>query len=581
MDTIGGKRMVARTSSAWRLALAGLFFVLVGSLNAQTVDGLLDDPVLRDKIDPLMALDLADAGDEETITCFVILESTGATLLKDQLPVPQRIELYRRLAFDMQLRLLEEVAGEHGEAMSLIEQHWLLNAMIVEGKPSDIRRLARNKKVRKIARGGQIRLIDPSETITVVASQGTAWNVAMVGADDGWGRGYDGSGIIVGHLDTGVDPSHPALAGKWAGYWYDAVEGRSEPYDDHGHGTHTLGTLLGGDGEGSWDFDIGVAPGAQWVGAKVLDDKGNGSYRQCLNGLQYIVELKSHGVDVRIVCGSWTLDDMGYDVLLDVCNTLLDLDILPVFAVGNDGPEPGSADVPGCYPSVLAVGALDEDGLTPAFSSRGPAPRLNAGETAPLVPNSRFHKPDLSAPGVSVCSSVPGGGYALMSGSSMAAPHVAGAAALLLDKNPSLLPRDLAAALLGSARPTLVAAVLPDNNIGWGILDIQAALASVQDAMATAVEDPIRLEPAVSVRTGRGAGAIISYSLSRGVSGSIEVYDLAGRLVRRFEVQGNGSPRETYWDGADSHGRRVTSGVYVARLTGGSVQSSRTFSLIR
>ena len=582
--TFGGMFMAVRYAFACKLFLVGILSLTFCSAYAQTVVDDADDPVLRDKMDHQMALDLAQADPEATITCFVILENTAASSLKDQMPVPRRIELYRRLAFDMQERLLDEI-GRDGpgaqDGISLLEQHWLLNAMVVEGKPRDIRRLVRNKKVRKVSRGGRIRLLDPFSSSSTVVDQGTSWNVAMVGADGGWDSGFDGDGVVIGHLDTGADFTHPALAGKWAGYWYDAVNGRSEPYDDHGHGTHTLGTLVGGDGLGAWPYDIGVAPGARWVGAKVLDDKGRGTYRQCLRGLQYIVELKTEGVDVRIICGSWTLDDMGRDVLIDVCNTLLDLDVLPVFAVGNDGPGPGSVDVPGCYPSVLAVGALDEENHTPDFSSRGPAPRINADSVAPLVPNNRFFKPDLAAPGVHISSAAPGGGYALMSGSSMAAPHVAGAAALLLQKNPSLDPRELAAALLGSARPPLSVAVLPNNDMGWGMLDIRAALAAVSNSSVTAAPESDTFAPALSVRVGRGAGAIVSYALQRGASGRIEIYDLAGRLVRRLEVTGDGSPRETYWDGADVRGRRVTSGVYVVRLSGAGVDASRSFALIR
>src|SRR5262249_10502120 len=101
------------------------------------------------------------------------------------------------------------------------------------------------------------------------------WNVTKVHAPDVWsGPGYDGTGVLIGSMDTGFDPSHPALAGKWRGgtnSWIDIINGLPSPYDDHGHGTHTIGTMVGGDGAGPFASDIGVAYGAHFISAKVLD----------------------------------------------------------------------------------------------------------------------------------------------------------------------------------------------------------------------------------------------------------------------------------------------------------------------
>jgi subtilisin family serine protease len=95
------------------------------------------------------------------------------------------------------------------------------------------------------------------------------WGISMVSAPQCWNDGYDGTGIIVGNIDTGVDHDHPAFHGRWvSGGWFDGINGLPDPYDDHGHGTHTMGTICGGDGNGSDPNDIGVAPGANFIAAK-------------------------------------------------------------------------------------------------------------------------------------------------------------------------------------------------------------------------------------------------------------------------------------------------------------------------
>ncbi len=95
------------------------------------------------------------------------------------------------------------------------------------------------------------------------------WGIDTVKAPLCWNDGYDGSGIIVGNIDTGVEVTHPAFGSRWVpGGWFDGVNGQPNPYDDHGHGTHTMGTICGGDGNGPFVDDIGVAPGAQFIAAK-------------------------------------------------------------------------------------------------------------------------------------------------------------------------------------------------------------------------------------------------------------------------------------------------------------------------
>jgi hypothetical protein len=574
--------MVGRFNKTELLALAviGLVTVATGAFASQFVD----ESVRNDRISHELALDLMDAHSDQMVTCLVILESSPVLFHTGGIPIPELINQHKHYSYSLQNSLLEEMNAENSESIQLLERHWLLNCMEVRGKPKDIKRLARKKKVKKLSRGGSIRLIEPSRGSSPWPDGETSpWNVMDIGTPEAWAAGYDGKGVVIGHLDTGVDVSHPALNGKFAGHWFDAIKGVEQPYDDHGHGTHTMGTLLGGDGLGAWPHDMGIAPGATWVGAKVLDENGVGTYKQCLAGLEFMAELKKD-VDIRIVCGSWSLDEEGQDLLADVCRILLDLGILPVFAVGNDGPEPRTAEVPGSYPSVLGVGALDEFGQPADFSSRGPAPEIPWADGAmPLDPEWQGHKPDMSAPGVRILSCGLNNDYTMMSGTSMAAPHVAGAAALLLDKNDTLSPRALTLALINSAQSVPGLSNVPENTCGWGSLDIIQALDSV---------DPVgRLQAAAVTRPPTGGLALevstssnltrIRYTLGSDRNARLDVYDLAGRRIRSLPVSLAGNSREVIWRGKDSNGRQVTSGVYLVRLDDGRHSIAKTCVIVR
>lgn len=553
---------------------------VASTVSSGTLDGTPDHD---ERITPGLALDLADAHPDEVITCLMILETPPIATAKSSLPIPEFIGIYKEQVALIQSIVEEDIETSEPGAISIIDRNWLLNCMRVEGKPRDIKKVAKKKKVKKIARGGQIRLIRPDGLVTVYAAMGVPWNVSSVGAERCWESGYTGDGVLVGHLDTGVDAAHPALAGKFSGHWFDAVNGRPEPYDDHGHGTHTLGVMLGGDGRGPDPFDVGVAPDATWVGAKILDADGVGTYKQCLDGLEYMVELKARGIDLKVVCGSWSLDDEGYDFLRDVCAVMVKMDILPVFAAGNDGPDPSTADVPGCYSSVLAVGAVDDDGRVADFSSRGPAPAAEFSGHHMLLPDRELHKPDLSAPGVGIVSTHPGGGFAKMSGTSMAAPHVAGAAALLLQRSSDLSPAELAGVLLAGVALSPSAGVGPDDVVGWGILDAANSLHSLgrseTDAMTTGHKAG---RGDLEIRSGDGSGILFRFALDQGVSGTVEIFDLAGRRIRSLPVTGAGDVRPVWWDGADERGRRAVSGVYLARVSGdGRVISRGSFALVR
>lgn len=299
-------------------------------------------------------------------------------------------------------------------------------------------------------------------------------SVPMVGAPDAWAAGYDGTGITVAVLDSGIDDTHPDLAGQVVG----AQDFTPEPdaTDTNGHGTHVAG-ILAGTGSASGGGYTGVAPGARLLNGKVCDRFGNCSTSSMIAGMEWAAP-RADLVNVSI--GSFDGSD-GTDPVSQAVDTLTaQHDTLFVISAGNSGVfGEGTVGAPGAASAALTVGSVDKDGALAETSSRGP--RL--GDHA--------IKPDITAPGEGIVSSRAAGTalgtvvnehYTQLSGTSMAAPHVAGAAAIVLQQAPDLGAAELKAALAATAAPH------PDLTVdqqGGGLLDIPAALAA-----------PVRATPA-------------------------------------------------------------------------------------
>lgn len=532
------------------------------------------------KISNDLSLILDEIGEDEWISVIVVMEGpprAGSTIL----PIPDRIERYRQASREVQQILIQELIADDPDGVLIEKRNWLNNSVQLKTKPETVRKIAKRKDVHKVSRNGKVRLVDPVLfPVTWTSEPGVAWGVDAIDAELCWADGFDGTGVIVAHTDTGVDPDHPALAGKFTGYWFDAVNGETIPYDDHGHGTHTLGTLMGGDGPGPYPDDLGVAPGAEWVGVKVMDAEGEGTYQQCLQGLEYIADLKAT-VDIRVVCGSWSLEDSKEDVLFAACERLRDLGIVTVFAAGNDGFAAGVADAPSNYPMSIGVGAVDRDALVADFSTRGEAPRIEPWTTAShwYNPHRMYSKPDLTAPGVDIRSCAAGGGFRCLSGTSMAAPHVAGVVALMVQKEPSLSPRSVYDILTLTAETDLAGRHSADY--GWGRINALAALDGV--AQSTAADD-LLVAPGLKLSSVPfGSGRSLRFALPRSGPVGLKVYNVAGQCVRTLAAglplaEG---PQELIWDGRDDGGRWSTSGVYFARLTLSGRSASCKFALVR
>jgi subtilisin family serine protease len=310
----------------------------------------------------------------------------------------------------------------------------------------------------------------------------SGWNINIIHADSVWILyGIDGSGVLIGSMDTGFDPNHPSILSKWkGGGWFDAINGRLSPYDDLGHGTHTTGTLVGGDGPGIDTNDIGIAYGARFIAAKMLTG-GYATIAQVVSAAQWMLDPDGDASTddfPHVINNSWFSDTRGSTWFVDAAAAWRIAGIIPVFCAANYGPDTGSTRSPGDYSDCLSIGG------TNAFDDRYQATSVGPSPAGPNFPDDR-RKPDLSAPGEAVRSSVPGGGFALWSGTSMAAPHVTGTIALMLQANPDLTYDET----IGILKQTAVDLGAPgyDFIFGNGRIDALHAVRAALDLRVQAV----------------------------------------------------------------------------------------------
>jgi subtilisin len=295
-------------------------------------------------------------------------------------------------------------------------------------------------RVARVAGTPPLSLIRPTRVAAASPPQQTTWGIDALGVPQLWADGLDGDGVLVGHLDTGADGQHPALQGAIGSFAeFDQFGFEVEPtpaaHDTDDHGTHTAATIAGRPVDGR---AVGVAPGASLSSAIVIE--GGNVIARVLAGMD---RFAGQVDTTRASILSMSLGFRGWlDDFLLITDALRARNILPVFAVGNEGP--GTSRSPGNYHQALSVGAMDRDLTVADFSS---SQRL-ARRLDPIVP-------DLVAPGVGVVSARPGGGFQAMDGTSMATPHVAGLAALLLQARPTATVDQLEQAIFASCqRPT-------------------------------------------------------------------------------------------------------------------------------
>jgi uncharacterized repeat protein (TIGR01451 family) len=381
--------------------------------------------------------------------------------------------------------------------------YWVGNLIWVRGSLPVVQAIAQRSDVAHIYANPRVPFDPPIETQpTLDTPQGIEWNLLKVHADQVWGVGYTGQGVVVGGADTGYDWTHPALITQYRGWdgssadhdynWHDAIHDSAgnpcgndspEPCDDYGHGTHTMGTMVGDDGAGN---QIGMAPGARWIGCRNMDN-GYGTPERYIECYQWFIAPWPYGGDPfndgdpskapDVINNSWGCpsgEGCNPNSLLQIVQAVRAAGILTAHSAGNSGAACYTVNTPaGIYAESFTVGATTSADLIAGYSSRGPV----------TVDGSNRRKPDISAPGSDVRSAWPGGMYVSSNGTSMAAPHVAGLVALLISAQPGLAGQvDTLENIIEQSALHLINTScgsepggVPNNVYGWGRIDAWAA----------------------------------------------------------------------------------------------------------
>jgi len=417
------------------------------------------------------------------------------------------------------VRALQEHAGKRAAALRIwlldrqrqgrvarVVPLWIINGFSVTATPETIAELAAHPDVREIH--PELVLAAPEPAL---AATDAGTYLDLVGAEAMWALGHRGQGVVVAGLDTGVDADHPDLAPTWRGgnnSWYDPYGERPvTPADPHGHGTHTMGVMVGRDAGG---VPIGMAPDAEWIATRAFDDAGVARETELHLAFQWLHDPDGDPATPdapHVVNASWGASTPGCALVASLradVQALRAAGILTVFAAGNTGPGPSSDISPANWPESIAVGATDGIDALWEQSARGPT---DCGGLDRVYPH-------LVAPGVRVRTSTPGGGYAAATGTSLAAPHVTGALALLLSAWPDLSTNEGLDALLAAAQD--LGDLGPDDAFGHGQLDVLAAhrlLQSEGDLHVAVTDGAIEAVP----------GTRIIYTITVGWHGAVPV----------------------------------------------------------
>ena len=479
---------------------------------------------------------------------------------------------------------------------------FIANALYLpQADPGLIERLAQRPEVAQIIENGRLLVPEAEETPpTPALRMGIEWGLNKIQAPAVWAMGYTGKGIVVGGQDTGYDWIHPTIRKQYRGWlrdtsanhaynWHDAIRSYSplhrdtvnpcglnllKPCDDNSHGTHTMGTMVGDDGQGN---QIGVAPGATWIGCRNME-RGYGSpftYLECFQWFLAPTDATNNAPNPKlapdVINNSWGCPSLegcnpsNYSLLETAVNNLRAAGIFVVISAGNDGPSCMSiADPPAIFPAGFAVGASNSLDTIARFSSRGPVVDQSKSKTYP--------KPDVVAPGVAVRSAIRNNGFASLNGTSMAGPHVAGAVALILSANPRLRGNvaRIESILKSTARPItspescggFPGDSIPNATYGYGRINVLAAVqAALQITTPTREEQapqalrvfPNPAQDIVTLETG----------LFEGV-GRFTLWDLSGKVCLQREVESWGDPFVSFELPA------LQQGMYFYRWQGGN-----------
>ncbi|PAE37300.1 S8 family serine peptidase, partial [Bacillus sp. 7884-1] len=376
------------------------------------------------------------------------------------------------------------------------QSFYIVNSMAVTGTKEVMEKLATFPEVEKILPNDTIQLnsIEGSETSIQPTADiqpdttSVEWNIARIDAPQVWNMGINGTGTVIASIDTGVHWDHPALKEKYRGYnpanpdqpdhtfnWFDAVGGKSTPYDDSTQGTRVTGIMVGSEPNGS--NQIGVAPGAKWISVKAFTGMGStGTQVDLLKAGEWILAPKDAQGNPHpekapdVVNNSWGKFIAGKDEWFrPMVQNWRAAEIFPVFVAGH-GTSLSIERIwnPANYPESFAVGITDINNARLTVSARGPSPY---GEV----------KPDITAPGWNIRSATPGSSYGPINGSQFGGPHISGVVALMKQANPSITVDEIEQILKDTAKPLTDSTYPTSPNIafGYGLVNAYNAVSSI------------------------------------------------------------------------------------------------------
>lgn len=465
----------------------------------------------QEKVDPWV-IQQAEKGD----TKFIIFLTEQADLSGSALLAAK--EEKGKWVFDRLTAVAQQTQKPVIDALKSLgvdhRPYWVANMIWARADLATVTSMALRSDVDRVHANPAVRLQMPAPEKVIAQPFSTTaveWNISRVNAPAVWAAGTTGQGVVIGGQDTGYQWDHPALINQYRGWsgstashdynWHDAIHsgggvcGADSPFpcDDSKHGTHTMGTMVGDDGGAN---QIGMAPGARWIGCRNMD-RGVGTpatYAECYQWFMAPTRIDGSAPNPAmapdVINNSWGCPTSegctDPNILLTVVNNVRAAGILTVQSAGNSGPSCSSVNEPAAiYQSSFSVGATNSLDVIASFSSRGPVTIDYSGRL----------KPDIVAPGVGIRSCVPGNTYeSNWQGTSMAAPHVAGLVALLVSANPFLANQ--VSRLENIIRQTAVPLTttqlcggdgpndVPNNVYGWGRIDALAAYQAASQAKA-------------------------------------------------------------------------------------------------
>ena len=509
---------------------------------------------------------------QKQVECIVILHEQADISLANRLETKDEkaefvFSTLKKYAEKSQLRLIDFLKKEKIEYRNFL----IVNVLQIKTTIENLRVIAEMPEVAAISDNPWLHFQEPfaAPLTSNEGARATEWGIQKIKADSVWLQGNKGQGVVIGGHDTGFQWNHPALKKAYRGTidstktdhnynWHDAIHDKSPlskdslnpcgfnikaPCDDQQHGTHTMGTMVGDDGLGN---QIGVAPEARWIACRNME-RGNGSPATYIEGFEwFLAPTDSDGKNPNpkksphVVNNSWYCSfeegctSSAVNAMMEIAvKNLKASGIVVVISAGNSGPNCGTvAETPSSFESALTVGATNIDDNIGSFSSRGPK-IFGTWKTA-------YIKPNVSAPGVDIRSSVPGNQFVSgWSGTSMAGPHVVGMVALMIAANPKLAGKvEIIEDIIEATAVKLVSAdtcgglkpnVTPNFTFGYGRID---ALAAVKKAKAFTTNTSENIDNSLFNIFPNPANQVLNIT-SKTSQGEIEItiYDALGKRV--------------------------------------------------